>query len=456
MPMATSTSPIPASDEVVAPELWAPLPAREKNAEALAGPSVSFGKDAWRRFRRNKVAMASLAVIALIALTAVFVPMFWSHTYDEQNLDLVNLPPTLDVYTLPNGEHYYVTSQYSLIKVADDGSVEGLVKARRKDTAKLQNLYEVDGKVLTLDYGAYKAALAEYATLQQAAEESGSDMVNVTDASYLQSYVDANEPGTTQMTLERANSILEGNVPKVSLTYDGAAVTDMAHLQNKTYVFGTDSLGRDLFIRVVYGGRISLLVGLLAAVLNFVVGVTYGSIAGLAGGKVDNVMMRVVDIVDSIPMTLYVILIMMIIGSGLLPIILALGLTMWIRMARIVRGEVLRLKNREFLKASVIMGASTGRILRRDLIPNMMGPIMVAVSMQIPSAIFEEAFLSFIGLGVSAPQASWGTLCNDALSALYVSPYQMFIPALAISITILSLNLLSDGLRDALDPKQRS
>ena len=162
------------------------------------------------------------------------------------------------------------------------------------------------------------------------------------------------------------------------------------------------------------------------------------------------------DAIDSIPTTLYVILIMVIVGSGLLPIVLALGLTMWIRMARIVRGQVLTLKNQEFVKASTIMGASMGRILLRDLVPNMMGPIMVALSMQIPSAIFEEAFLSFIGLGVSAPQASWGTLCNDALSGLYVYPYQMFIPAIAISITILSLNLLSDGLRDALDPKQKN
>ena len=206
---------------------------------------------------------------------------------------------------------------------------------------------------------------------------------------------------------------------------------------------------------MVYGGRISLLVGLLAAVLNFVVGVTYGSIAGLAGGKVDLVMMRIVDALDSIPTTLYVILIMVIVGSGLLPIILALGFTMWLRMARIVRGQVLTLKSQEFVKASTIMGAGKLRIMVRDLVPNMIGPIMVAVSMQIPGAIFEEAFLSFIGLGVSAPQASWGTLCNDALAGLYVYPYQMFIPAIAISITILSLNLLSDGLRDALDPKQK-
>ncbi len=169
----------------------------------------------------------------------------------------------------------------------------------------------------------------------------------------------------------------------------------------------------------------------------------------------DTVMMRIVDVIDSVPMTLYVILIMVIIGSGMASIILALGLTYWVRMARIVRGQVLSLKNSEFVLAARTLGASTGRIFVKHLIPNMMGTIMVAIAMQIPNAIFTEAFLSFIGLGVSAPMASWGTLCNDALAGIYVYPYQMLIPAIAISVTILALNLFSDGLRDAFDPKQR-
>ncbi len=440
--------------ETLEPTLWAPLSREEKNAEAIARPTTTFWQDAWRRLCHNKVAMLSMVVIALIALTAIFVPFFWPYSYDEQNLDMVSLPPTYDCYTLGDGRNYYVTQQYSLIEVADDGTPVQMLDPGRRDTINLQNLYEVDGKVLALSYGAYRAALTEYQALETQAQQSGTDTVNVADAAYLQQYF-ADDPDTTQVSLERAYSILENDVQKVTLTYDGEPVTDTVHLRNKSYIFGTDGLGRDLFIRVVYGGRISLLVGLLAAVLNFVVGVTYGSIAGLAGGKVDLVMMRIVDALDSIPTTLYVILIMVIVGSGLLPIILALGFTMWLRMARIVRGQVLTLKSQEFVKASTIMGAGKLRIMVRDLVPNMIGPIMVAVSMQIPGAIFEEAFLSFIGLGVSAPQASWGTLCNDALAGLYVYPYQMFIPAIAISITILSLNLLSDGLRDALDPKQK-
>ena len=226
-------------------------------------------------------------------------------------------------------------------------------------------------------------------------------------------------------------------------------------MKNRTYLLGTDGLGRDLFIRIVYGARISLLVGFFAAFINFVVGVFYGAIAGYAGGQVDNIMMRIVDVLDSIPMTLYVILIMVVVGPGIVSIILALGLTFWVKMARIVRGQVLTLKQQEFVKAAIVTGASTKRIITKHLIPNMMGPIMVNIAMQIPSAIFNEAFLSFVGLGISAPMASWGTLCNDALAGIYVYPYQMVFPAIAISVTILTFNLFSDGLRDAFDPKQR-
>ena len=169
----------------------------------------------------------------------------------------------------------------------------------------------------------------------------------------------------------------------------------------------------------------------------------------------DNVMMRLVDTVDSIPMTLYVILIMVVVGPGLSSIILALGLTFWIKMARLVRGQVLTLKQQEFIKAAVVVGAGRRRIIIKHLFPNMMGPVMVNLTMQIPSAIFNEAFLSFVGLGVPAPMASWGTLCNDALAGIYVYPYQMVLPAAAISITILAFNLLGDGLRDAFDPRLR-
>ena len=249
--------------------------------------------------------------------------------------------------------------------------------------------------------------------------------------------------------------IMENKLTRFEVSYDSQVITAHKTVSNHTYIWGSDSLGRDIFIRVMYGARMSLLVGFMAALINFVIGVFYGGIAGYFGGRLDNVMMRVVDIVSSIPMMLYVILIMVVLGPGLQSIILAMSVTYWVDMARIVRAQVLSLREQEFVMAAQLLGASTKRILIKHLIPNVMGPVMVSMSMQIPSAMFTEAFLSFIGLGVSAPQASWGTLCNDALMGLSSYPYQMFYPALVMSITILAFNLFSDGLRDALDPKLR-
>lgn len=227
-------------------------------------------------------------------------------------------------------------------------------------------------------------------------------------------------------------------------------------LPSAQHWFGTDAHGRDLFVRVLYGARISLTVGLVASVINLVIGVLYGGISGYFGGKIDNIMMRAIDILYTIPMTLYVILLMVVFGKGGLgSILIALGLVYWIGMARIVRGQILSLKEQEYVMAAKTLGASDLRILIRHLIPNTMGPIIVTLTMSIPTAIFTEAFLSFIGLGVSAPMASWGVLANDALASLSIFPHLLFFPALAISVTMLAFNFLGDGLRDALDPRMR-
>lgn len=220
--------------------------------------------------------------------------------------------------------------------------------------------------------------------------------------------------------------------------------------------FGTDSSGRDIFTRIWYGARISLFIGVMAAFIDFVIGVIYGGISGLKGGRVDNIMMRIAEVLYSVPYLLMVILLMVIIGPGLWTIIMAMTLTGWIPMARLVRGQVLQLKEQEYVQASIALGADAKWILMKHILPNTMGLILVNVTLTVPTAIFAEATLSFLGLGIPAPRASWGTMANDALVSLLIgNAYQLFIPGFFISLTMFAFNVLGDGMRDALDPRMR-
>lgn len=217
--------------------------------------------------------------------------------------------------------------------------------------------------------------------------------------------------------------------------------------------FGTDEFGRDLFTRIWYGARLSLFVGIAAAVIDLLIGALWGGIAGLAGGKTDEILMRIADILFTLPYLLVVILLMVVLGSGLAAILIALTVIGWIAMARIVRGQVIHLKKREFVLAATALGASFPRLLFKHLLPNALGPVIVTTTLTIPQAIFTEAFLSLLGLGIQAPFASWGTMANDALPALGYYPWRLFFPAFFISVTMLAFNLIGDGLRDSLDPK---
>lgn len=239
-----------------------------------------------------------------------------------------------------------------------------------------------------------------------------------------------------------------------SVTKQDLTATNLA--PSSEHWFGTDALGRDVFTRTWYGARISLFVGFMAALIDLIIGVIYGGISGYKGGKTDNVMMRIIEILYGMPYLLMVIFLMVIMGPGLFTIIVALTVTGWVGMARIVRGQVLQLKNYEHVLASLTLGASSARIIRKNLLPNTMGPIIVQMTLTIPSAIFAEAFLSFIGLGVQAPFASWGVMANDGLSTILSGHWwRLFFPAFFISLTMFAFNVLGDGLQDALDPKLR-
>lgn len=221
------------------------------------------------------------------------------------------------------------------------------------------------------------------------------------------------------------------------------------------YWFGTDELGRDQFARVWKGTQISLLIALVAAGIDMIVGIAYGAISGYLGGRVDSIMQRILEVLMGIPNLIVVVLMILVLKPGIMPIIIAIALTEWISMARVVRAEVLKLKNQEFVLAAKTLGASDFSIIFKHMVPNMFGMIIINTMFSIPNAIFFEAFLSFIGMGLQEPNASLGTLINSGFKSMLAYPYQMIIPAILICVIMVAFNLIADGLRDALDPKMR-
>ena len=238
-----------------------------------------------------------------------------------------------------------------------------------------------------------------------------------------------------------------------SYPYDKTNLPYGARPPTRAHLFGTDELGRDLLTRILYGARISFAVGILATTVSLTIGVTYGAIAGFRGGRVDHAMMRVVDILYGLPFMFFVILLMVFFGRNILNLFIALGAVQWLTMARIVRGQVLNLRTREFVLAAHAIGAPPGRVLVRHLLPNAVGPIVVYATLTVPAIMLEEAFLSFLGLGVQPPMASWGSLAAEGAAAMEAYPWLIVFPGAALTLTLLSLNFLGDGLRDACDPQ---
>ena len=219
--------------------------------------------------------------------------------------------------------------------------------------------------------------------------------------------------------------------------------------------FGTDNNGRDLFVRCLYGARVSLAVGIAATLVSLLIGVVYGAVAGFLGGKVDEVMMRIVDILYSLPFMFFVIILMVVFGRNIILLFVALGAVQWLTMARIVRGQTLSVKRKEFIEAAHAAGVSNWRIVRRHIIPNVLGPVIVYVTLTVPEVIMTESFLSFLGLGVQEPYTSWGVLISEGAGQMESAPWMLIYPGLFLGVTLFCFNFIGDGLRDALDPKDR-
>ena len=420
----------------------------EKEKMVQMHKSVSYWQDAWRRFRRNHVSMGSLFVFILILLFSFIGPMFIEYSYEEQYRSAQKLGPM----------EYSETEQMvqTLMENGADGFYATSLKAGSASAIRKGNWYFTSGGktyAFTIDKAVEKATL-------------------VFDAD-----------GDPQVYIAKDKDWEDGafkEVTPVEITDTPAEDAQVIELSTKVFphVFGTDSQGRDLMARCMYGSRVSIIIGVVAALIVLVIGALYGSISGFAGGKVDFVMMRIVDLIYSIPDVLIVLLLQVVLkeplqnwfdssrlgvvnalstlGVGIVSIFITFGLLYWVGMARIIRGQVLQLKEQEYVMAATVLGASSSRIIRRHLLPNCVGQLIIQTCLQIPSAIFLESFLSYLGLGVSAPMASLGSLCSDAKETFLLFPYRLLFPAILLSLIVLTLNLIGDGLRDALDPRLKN
>jgi oligopeptide transport system permease protein len=401
--------------------------------------SVSYWKDAWRRLKKNVVAMVALGVIIFLVLFAFVGPYLVPYGYDQFNKGAENLHPT----------HYTLEDTQRLDEELAARTTAGGTKSAEEMIAEAEAEAAAKGEKLTsVDIAKIKAKAKVAAQNAQKQNEE----------------VDVN-------TLRK-----ELGIKKKLFGYSTDELQRKANGENVfPHVFGTDMYGRDILVRVMYGARVSMSVGICAAFLVLVIGATYGAISGYCGGKVDAVMQRIVEVIYAVPEMLVVLLIatalkpiltnyintgsgplksfVSVLGPNLISMFIAFGMLYWVTMSRIIRGQVLQLKQQEYVTAARALGASGKRIILRHLIPNCIGQIVVTTCLQIPSAIFLESFLSYLGVGVSAPLPSLGSMATDALSGMYTYTYRLIIPSVILSIMILAFNLFGDGLRDALDPK---
>lgn len=351
------------------------------------------------RFRRNKAAMAGSVMLVLITLFSFIGPHFLTHTYDQVFSSYVSVPPSLEPRPDVN----------NLQEV-----MEGVASRARVDLKE----FAVSGQTFT---------------------------ATVTSSSPI-------DPRTTRY-FDRANEF--ENTKVVATEDEGRTLKLEGEVNREYFFFGTDTNGRDMLARVMLGGQISIAVGVLASLVSLGIGVVYGATAGYIGGRVDNVMMRFVEILYSLPFVFLVVVLVVFFGRSFILIFLVIGAVEWLDMARIVRGQTLALKRREFVGAAQALGLSDWQIIRRHIIPNTIGPVVVFVTVVVPKVILLESFLSFLGLGVQAPLTSWGALISEGANNMQSAPWLLIFPALFFVLTLFSLNFVGDGLRDALDPKDR-
>ncbi len=460
-------------DTSLSAEVFAPA-IKTVGVHSLSRPSLSYWQDAWLRLGKNRQAITSLVIIALLAFFTLAGPLLWRVDPAAQDLSQISQGPGFGTSAVVVSDTEVFNPTFA--KELPQGTVssamaldspQGLTTVSAPSTVAVQLKWDpVSGAT---GYVIYRKDIKP-----KRASDIGLPLAEIKDPKQL-SYQD-------QLTLEAKpyyytlmatlNGEESGNMTQLEVTptqalklADALKVSSSAQVGQKiglpAHPFGTDYLGRDLLARLMAGARVSLFIGFVAPMIYIALGLLIGGISGYYGGRVDLAIMRITDLVIALPFLLFMILFRIAFGvgpgeSGVFPLLVALISLSWTSASRLTRGQVLQLRESEYVHAAKLLGAKPLYVLIRHLIPNTMGVILVSLTFAIPSTIFTEAFLSFIGMGVVPPTPSWGSLCNDGIQTFLSHPHEFLFPAFFISVTVLAFNLLGDGLRDALDPRLRS
>jgi oligopeptide transport system permease protein len=442
-------------------------------SHAITRPSLSYWQDAWRRLKKNRRALASLYIVVALAAFTVVGPWVWRVGPASQDVERTSQPPGLpETATIapPYEAWAGVTTDASGTAAGD--VPDGLRPAAEPTTQAVRLLWNaVPGAAgyrvyrSILDPAPDRALGLPIGDVLDPHRVSWEDRLDLKPRPYWYSVValDANgneTHGYAVLEVDPKRVVSARNAVAYGWIDDASTVAVGDEIRLPWHPLGTDYLGRDMLARLMYGARVSLFIGVVAPLLYVFAGVVYGSLAGFLGGRIDQLLMRTADFVVALPFLLFMILFRIAFGigpgeSGIIPMLVALVLLGWPSTARLVRGQILQIRQEGYIAASQLLGARTGYLVFRHMIPNTLGVILVTLTFAVPSVIFTEAFLSFIGMGVAPPTPSWGSMSNEGIRTMLTHPHELVLPAVFISIAVLAFNLLGDGMRDALDVRMR-
>ena len=444
---------------------FAPAPALPAE-QSVSRPSLSYWQDAWLRLKANRRALGSLYIVAALLVFTLVGPWLWPVDPALQDLQQISQPPGAD-------RSAAIVEPHRPWHGGDAPTAAGLLLAAPPNTQAVRLVwaplpgaagYRLYRNIFPV--GEERAFGLPLFETRDPAKRHFEDRMDLRPQTYFYSVVALDEQGrltdsfqTIAAEVQRVITVEEAQA--MGLAEAGQALAPGGQIRLQAHPLGTDYLGRDMLARLMAGARVSLFIGLVAPLIFIAFGVAYGAAAGFFGGWADQALMRFSDFVVALPFLLFMILIRVVSGvqpgeSGIAPMVLAMVLLSWPATARLVRGQILQIREEGYISASRLLGAGAPYLVLRHMIPNTLGVILVTLTFAVPTAIFTEAFLSFIGMGVAPPTPSWGSMCNEGIKTMLTHPHELIFPALFISITVLAFNLLGDGLRDALDARMRS